>query len=165
MKCEIAGLSCLSNCNTHYYSIYKPLHHCIGTYSLFDLQISCSKCGNGLGHEFLGDGPKKGMNRYWIFSSSLKFQEFDGNYFFILLKKIIFFFFECLYITCIIIEIDYTYVTKMRLSFSFREAGLNSSSLNNSPYDLIADSIRRIINKRWENVSLSERMMLWNISL
>lgn len=148
-----------------YYSIYKPLHHCIGTYSLFDLQISCSKCGNGLGHEFLGDGPKKGMNRYWIFSSSLKFQEFDGNYFFILLKKIIFFFFECLYITCIIIEIDYTYVTKMRLSISFREAGLNSSSLNNSPYDIIADSIRRIINKRWENVSLSERMMLWNISL
>lgn len=48
----------------------------------------------------------------------------------------------------------------MRLSISFREAGLNSSSLNNSPYDIIADSIRRIINKRWENVSLSERMML-----
>lgn len=28
------------------------------------IKISCSKCGNGLGHEFLGDGPKKGMNRY-----------------------------------------------------------------------------------------------------
>lgn len=43
------------------------------------IKISCSKCGNGLGHEFLGDGPKKGMNRYWIFSASLKFQEFDGK--------------------------------------------------------------------------------------
>lgn len=27
-------------------------------------QILCGKCGNGLGHEFLGDGPKQGHNRY-----------------------------------------------------------------------------------------------------
>lgn len=28
------------------------------------LKISCGKCGNGLGHEFLGDGPKKGTSRF-----------------------------------------------------------------------------------------------------
>ncbi|OWF46100.1 Methionine-R-sulfoxide reductase B1 [Mizuhopecten yessoensis] len=28
------------------------------------MKIHCGKCGNGLGHEFLGDGPKKGTNRY-----------------------------------------------------------------------------------------------------
>ncbi|XP_013393036.1 methionine-R-sulfoxide reductase B1-like, partial [Lingula anatina] len=26
------------------------------------LKVSCGKCGNGLGHEFLGDGPKEGQN-------------------------------------------------------------------------------------------------------
>lgn len=28
------------------------------------LKVSCGKCGNGLGHEFLGDGPKKGQSRF-----------------------------------------------------------------------------------------------------
>ncbi|KAL3877278.1 hypothetical protein ACJMK2_035010 [Sinanodonta woodiana] len=28
------------------------------------IKISCSKCGNGLGHEFLGDGPKEGQSRF-----------------------------------------------------------------------------------------------------
>ena len=41
--------------------------------SLMMLQVSCGKCGNGLGHEFLGDGPK-GQSRFWIFSHSLKFR-------------------------------------------------------------------------------------------
>jgi len=27
------------------------------------LKVSCGKCGNGLGHEFLGDGPK-GKSRF-----------------------------------------------------------------------------------------------------
>uniref|UniRef100_A0A2K5P7F3 Methionine-R-sulfoxide reductase B1 n=2 Tax=Cercopithecinae TaxID=9528 RepID=A0A2K5P7F3_CERAT len=36
------------------------------------LKVSCGKCGNGLGHEFLNDGPKPGQSRF-IFSSSLKF--------------------------------------------------------------------------------------------
>jgi len=27
------------------------------------LKVSCGKCGNGLGHEFLGDGPK-GQSRF-----------------------------------------------------------------------------------------------------
>jgi len=28
------------------------------------LKVRCGKCGNGLGHEFLGDGPKEGMSRF-----------------------------------------------------------------------------------------------------
>lgn len=28
------------------------------------LQVTCGKCGNGLGHEFLNDGPKKGQSRF-----------------------------------------------------------------------------------------------------
>ena len=28
------------------------------------LKVSCGKCGNGLGHEFLNDGPKKGQSRF-----------------------------------------------------------------------------------------------------
>lgn len=28
------------------------------------LKIRCGKCGNGLGHEFLGDGPKAGQSRF-----------------------------------------------------------------------------------------------------
>ena len=28
------------------------------------LKVSCGKCGNGLGHEFLNDGPKKGESRF-----------------------------------------------------------------------------------------------------
>ncbi|KAK6187145.1 hypothetical protein SNE40_005233 [Patella caerulea] len=28
------------------------------------IKILCGKCGNGLGHEFLGDGPKKGQSRF-----------------------------------------------------------------------------------------------------
>uniref|UniRef100_A0A8D1X4V9 Methionine-R-sulfoxide reductase B1 n=1 Tax=Sus scrofa TaxID=9823 RepID=A0A8D1X4V9_PIG len=36
------------------------------------LKVSCGRCGNGLGHEFLNDGPKRGQSRF-IFSSSLKF--------------------------------------------------------------------------------------------
>ena len=39
--------------------------------------MSCGKCGNGLGHEFIGDGPK-GKSRFWIFSHSLKFRAAVG---------------------------------------------------------------------------------------
>eukprot|EP00062_Callorhinchus_milii_P020172 gi/632975535/ref/XP_007904283.1/ PREDICTED: methionine-R-sulfoxide reductase B1 [Callorhinchus milii] len=28
------------------------------------LKVSCGKCGNGLGHEFLNDGLKAGQSRY-----------------------------------------------------------------------------------------------------
>ncbi|MBN3303930.1 MSB1A reductase, partial [Amia calva] len=28
------------------------------------LKVSCGKCGNGLGHEFLNDGPKQGLSRF-----------------------------------------------------------------------------------------------------
>ena len=28
------------------------------------LKVSCAKCGSGLGHEFLNDGPKKGQSRF-----------------------------------------------------------------------------------------------------
>ncbi|KAL8174887.1 UNVERIFIED_CONTAM: Methionine-R-sulfoxide reductase B1 [Gekko kuhli] len=28
------------------------------------LKVVCGKCGNGLGHEFLNDGPKKGQSRF-----------------------------------------------------------------------------------------------------
>lgn len=28
------------------------------------LQVSCGKCGNGLGHEFINDGPKRGQSRF-----------------------------------------------------------------------------------------------------
>jgi len=28
------------------------------------LKVSCKKCGNGLGHEFLGDGPQEGQSRF-----------------------------------------------------------------------------------------------------
>ena len=27
-------------------------------------QVSCGRCGNGLGHEFLNDGPKRGQSRF-----------------------------------------------------------------------------------------------------
>uniref|UniRef100_A0A8C5WVL7 Methionine sulfoxide reductase B1 n=1 Tax=Laticauda laticaudata TaxID=8630 RepID=A0A8C5WVL7_LATLA len=27
-------------------------------------KVSCGKCGNGLGHEFLDDGPQKGQSRF-----------------------------------------------------------------------------------------------------
>ncbi len=37
------------------------------------MQVLCGKCGNGLGHEFLNDGPEEGLSRFWIFSHSLKF--------------------------------------------------------------------------------------------
>lgn len=37
------------------------------------LQVCCAKCGNGLGHEFLHDGPREGLSRFWIYSSSLTF--------------------------------------------------------------------------------------------
>ena len=36
-------------------------------------QVRCGKCGNGLGHEFINDGPAKGLSRFRIFSDSLKF--------------------------------------------------------------------------------------------
>lgn len=42
-------------------------------YVFFLFQVRCGKCGNGLGHEFVNDGPGKGLSRFWIFSSSLKF--------------------------------------------------------------------------------------------
>ena len=47
---------------------------------LFFLQILCGKCNTGLGHEFIGDGPKQGQNRYWIFSESLTFVPHDSKY-------------------------------------------------------------------------------------
>lgn len=28
------------------------------------IKISCAKCNNSLGHEFINDGPKMGKNRY-----------------------------------------------------------------------------------------------------
>lgn len=28
------------------------------------IKILCGKCNTGLGHEFIGDGPKQGQNRY-----------------------------------------------------------------------------------------------------
>jgi len=28
------------------------------------LKVRCGKCNNGLGHEFLGDGPQEGMSRF-----------------------------------------------------------------------------------------------------
>lgn len=31
---------------------------------LWSFQVSCGKCGNGLGHEFLNDGPKPGQSRF-----------------------------------------------------------------------------------------------------
>ena len=33
----------------------------------------CGKCSNPLGHEFVNDGPKPGVPRFWIFSESLVF--------------------------------------------------------------------------------------------
>jgi len=35
-------------------------------------KVRCGKCGNGLGHEFVKDGPSKNLSRFWIFSDSLK---------------------------------------------------------------------------------------------
>uniref|UniRef100_A0A3B4A0K6 MsrB domain-containing protein n=1 Tax=Periophthalmus magnuspinnatus TaxID=409849 RepID=A0A3B4A0K6_9GOBI len=40
--------------------------------SLTAFKVLCGKCGNGLGHEFVNDGPKEGVSRF-IFSHSLKF--------------------------------------------------------------------------------------------
>uniref|UniRef100_A0A914AK33 peptide-methionine (R)-S-oxide reductase n=1 Tax=Patiria miniata TaxID=46514 RepID=A0A914AK33_PATMI len=37
-------------------------------------KVSCSKCDNGLGHEFLKDGPD-GNSRFCIFSSALEFKK------------------------------------------------------------------------------------------
>lgn len=31
---------------------------------LWSSQVSCGRCGNGLGHEFLNDGPKNGQSRF-----------------------------------------------------------------------------------------------------
>lgn len=28
------------------------------------IKVSCGRCGNGLGHEFLNDGPKRGQSRF-----------------------------------------------------------------------------------------------------
>ncbi len=28
------------------------------------MQVLCGKCGNGLGHEFLNDGPEEGLSRF-----------------------------------------------------------------------------------------------------
>ncbi|KAG1967132.1 methionine-R-sulfoxide reductase B1 [Pimephales promelas] len=27
-------------------------------------KVKCGKCGNGLGHEFVNDGPKRGLSRF-----------------------------------------------------------------------------------------------------
>ncbi len=43
------------------------------------LQVLCGKCGNGLGHEFVNDGPEEGVSRFWIFSHSLKFVPSKGE--------------------------------------------------------------------------------------
>lgn len=42
-------------------------------------QVLCGKCGNGLGHEFVNDGPEEGVSRFWIFSNSLKFVPTKGK--------------------------------------------------------------------------------------
>lgn len=47
--------------------------HNVYTHTCFNMQVLCGKCGNGLGHEFLNDGPDEGLSRFWIFSHSLKF--------------------------------------------------------------------------------------------
>lgn len=36
--------------------------HCMVV--LWSFQVSCGRCGNGLGHEFLNDGPKPGQSRF-----------------------------------------------------------------------------------------------------
>lgn len=28
------------------------------------IQVLCGKCGNGLGHEFVNDGPEEGISRF-----------------------------------------------------------------------------------------------------
>ena len=33
-------------------------------FPLLFLQVLCGKCNNGLGHEFLGDGPNEGQSRF-----------------------------------------------------------------------------------------------------
>lgn len=32
--------------------------------SIVFFKVLCGKCGNGLGHEFVNDGPKKGLSRF-----------------------------------------------------------------------------------------------------
>ncbi|KAL3051185.1 hypothetical protein OYC64_001454 [Pagothenia borchgrevinki] len=32
--------------------------------SLTAFKVLCGKCGNGLGHEFVNDGPKEGVSRF-----------------------------------------------------------------------------------------------------
>ncbi|WAQ95897.1 MSRB1-like protein [Mya arenaria] len=74
------GVYACSNCGTElFHSASKYNHHtpwpafnatitpdCLSKVpeSTNAIKISCAKCGNGLGHEFLGDGPKKGQSRF-----------------------------------------------------------------------------------------------------
>lgn len=51
--------------------IWQPCVSCI--------QVLCGKCGNGLGHEFVNDGPEEAISRFWIFSHSLKFVPSKGK--------------------------------------------------------------------------------------
>ena len=47
----------------------------------FAYKISCGKCGNPLGHEFLKDGPDGVGSRFWIFRWSLLDQPAVAEYF------------------------------------------------------------------------------------
>ena len=55
------------------FSIKKKSHFVTKIWNCDIFQVSCGKCGNGLGHEFVGDGPGGKGSRFWIFSHSIKF--------------------------------------------------------------------------------------------
>uniref|UniRef100_A0AAN0ICP5 peptide-methionine (R)-S-oxide reductase n=2 Tax=Amphimedon queenslandica TaxID=400682 RepID=A0AAN0ICP5_AMPQE len=84
-----AGVYCCSNCKEPLFHSTKKFEHSSPWPAFSDTvapdsvskrpdgsawKVSCSKCGNGLGHEFVGDGPN-GKSRFCIFSSSLTFKE------------------------------------------------------------------------------------------
>ena len=53
-----------------YWNVHPQTH----VFLLFmQWQVSCGKCGNGLGHEFIRDSPDGVSSRFWIFSDSLQF--------------------------------------------------------------------------------------------
>ena len=77
---SFAGMYVCSQCgNELFLSIYKFKHSSpwpaftqtvrtdsVSKYeeSPMALKVSCGKCGQGLGHEFLNDGPNKGESRF-----------------------------------------------------------------------------------------------------
>ncbi|KAL4240648.1 Methionine-R-sulfoxide reductase B1-A [Mactra antiquata] len=74
------GVYACANCGTELFHSSKKYEHHTPWPAFYDtvtpnclskfeeshnaLKVSCAKCGNGLGHEFLGDGPKKGQSRF-----------------------------------------------------------------------------------------------------